>query len=152
MFVLAGAGLSACDNALVAAVRECRLEQHVRLLDETACPQALLSACDLFCLPSAWGEGFPNAVGEAMACELPCVVTRLGDAPDLVDNTGLVVEPGDREALAQAILRLIRLGHVGRTGLGAQARARIAERFSLPHVAARYVEVFEEALAAAPSK
>jgi glycosyltransferase involved in cell wall biosynthesis len=76
----------------------------------------------------------------------------LGDAPDLVDNTGLVVEPGDREALAQAILRLIRLGHVGRAGLGAQARARIAERFSLPHVAARYVEVFEEALAAAPSK
>src|SRR5215469_3376459 len=148
VFVLAGAGLDGGNAALAAAVRECGVEQHIRLVGETASPQALLSACDLFCLPSAWGEGFPNVVGEAMACELPCVVTRLGDAPDLVDNTGLVVEPGDREALAQALLQLIRLGHAGRAGLGAQARGRIAERFSLPRVAARYVEVFEEALSA----
>lgn len=148
VFVLAGEGLNGADAALAAAVRECGLEQHVRLLGETASPQALLSACDLFCLSSAWGEGFPNVVGEAMACELPCVVTRLGDAPDLVDDTGLVVEPGDREALAQALLQLVRLGPVGRAGLGARARGTIAARFSLPHVAARYVEVFEEALAA----
>jgi glycosyltransferase involved in cell wall biosynthesis len=83
-----------------------------------------------------------------MACELPCVVTRLGDAPDIVDKTGLVVEPGDREALAQAILKLIRLGRHGRADLGAQARVSIGERFSLPRVAVRYVEVFEEALGA----
>lgn len=147
VFVLAGEGLNGANAALAAAVRECGLEQHVRLVGETASPQALLSACDLFCLPSAWGEGFPNVVGEAMACELPCVVTRLGDAPDLVDSTGLVVEPGDREALAQALLQIIRCGPAGRGGLGAQARGRIAERFSLPRVAARYIEVFEEALA-----
>jgi glycosyltransferase involved in cell wall biosynthesis len=148
VFVLAGAGLNGAEAALAAAVQECGVERHVRLLGETASPQALLSACDLFCLPSAWGEGFPNVVGEAMACELPCVVTRLGEAPDLVDDTGLVVEPGDREALAQALLQLIRLGPVGRAGLGARARGRIAASFSLPQVAARYVEVFEEALAA----
>ena len=148
MFVLAGEGLDYANVALAAAVPECGLEQHVRLLGETTFPQALLSACDLFCLPSAWGEGFPNAVGEAMACELPCVVTRVGDAPEIVDATGLVVEPGDREALAQSILQLIRQGGAGRAALGAQARARIGERFSLPQVAARYVEVFGGALSA----
>jgi glycosyltransferase involved in cell wall biosynthesis len=148
MFVLAGENLNSANVALAAAVRECGVEQRVRLLGETASPQALLSACDVFCLPSAWGEGFPNVVGEAMACELPCVVTRLADAPDLVGKTGMVVEPGDREALAQAILRLIRLGHVGRAGLGAKARETIADRFSLPRVAARYVEVFEAAASA----
>jgi glycosyltransferase involved in cell wall biosynthesis len=149
VFVLAGEGLDCTNRTLAAAARECGVEQHVRLLGETSAPSALLSACDLFCLPSAWGEGFPNAVGEAMACELPCVVTRVGDAPDVVDTTGLVVEPGDREALAQAILQLIRLGPVGRTVLGGQARSRIAERYSLAHVAARYVQVFEEALSSA---
>ena len=148
VFVLAGHGLDRANVALAAAVRECGVESHVRLLGETASPQALLSGCDLFCLPSAWGEGFPNVVGEAMACELPCVVTRLGDVSDVVDKTGLVVEPGDREALAQALLQLIRLGCHGRADLGAQARVSIAERFSLPRVAARYVEVFEESLAA----
>jgi len=148
-FVLAGEGLSDSNVALAAAVRQCGLERHVTLLGETPAPQALLSACDLFCLPSAWGEGFPNAVGEAMACELPCVVTRVGDAPDLVDATGLVVEPGDREALAQALLQLMRSGRVARAALGAQARARIAAHFSLPEVAARYAEVFEAALSRA---
>jgi glycosyltransferase involved in cell wall biosynthesis len=146
MFVLAGDGLNSANVSLAAAVRECGLEQHVRLLGETASPRALLSACDLFCLPSAWGEGFPNSVGEAMACELPCVVTRVGDVPDIVDTTGLVVESGDREALAQAILQLVRSGRAGRAALGAQARSRIAERFSLPDVAARYVEMFDGAL------
>lgn len=146
MFLLAGHGLNGTNDTLVAAVRECGLQQHVRLLGQTDSPQALLSASDMFCLPSAWGEGFPNSVGEAMACELPCVVTRVGDAPDIVGSTGMVVETGDREALAQAIVQLIRSGRAGRAALGAQARARIAERFSLPRVAARYVEVFEEAL------
>src|SRR5215831_176098 len=86
MFLLAGHGLEGTNETLAAAVRECGLEQHVRLLGPTDTPEAFLSACDLFCLPSAWGEGFPNSVGEAMACELPCVVTRVGDAPDLVDG------------------------------------------------------------------
>ena len=146
MFVLAGDGLNAANATLAAALRQCGLERHVRLLGETAFPQALLSACDLFCLSSAWGEGFPNSVGEAMACEVPCVVTRVGDAPDMVDGTGLVVEAGDREALAQAILQLIRSGRAGRAALGEQARASIAERFALPRVASRYVEMFEEAV------
>jgi len=145
IFALAGPGLDAGNAALSRLIRECRLEQHIKLLGETRCPQALLSACDVFCLPSAWGEGFPNAVGEAMVCELPCVVTRVGDAPDLVGSAGLVVEPGDREALAQALLQLVRLGHGGRSQLGAQARNRIAADFSLPDVAARYAAVFDEA-------
>jgi glycosyltransferase involved in cell wall biosynthesis len=148
MFVLAGAGLSRSNTALAAAIRDCGLEQQVRLLGEVTVPQALLSACDVFCLSSALGEGFPNVVGEAMACELPCVVTRVADAPDLVDTTGLVVDPGDREALAQAILRLVRVGHSGRAHLGGQARARIAECFSLPKVADRYADVFDEAVSA----
>ena len=147
LFVMAGAGLDGMNTALAAAIRECRLEQYVRLVGETTCPQALLSACDLFCLPSAWGEGFPNAVGEAMACEVPCVVTRVGDGPDLVGATGLVVDPGDREGLAQALLQLVRLGPTARAGLGARARSRIAESFSLPDVATRYAGVFDEAVA-----
>ena len=149
LVVMAGAGLDGMNPVLVSAIRECGLETQVRLLGETACPQALLSACDLFCLPSAWGEAFPNAVGEAMACELPCVVTRVGEGPDLVGATGLVVDPGDQKGLAQALLQLVRLGPSGRAALGARARTRITESFSLPDVAARYAEVFDEAVSTA---
>jgi len=148
LFLLAGSGLPG-NGRLLEAVRECRLEGKVRLLDETASPAAMLSACDAFCLPSAWGEGFPNAVGEAMACELPCVVTRVGESPEMVGETGLVVEAGDREALAQALLRLVRMAQPGRARLGALARARIAQHFSIGSVATRYADLFEEASAPA---
>ena len=145
LFVLAGAGISD-SSRLVAAVRDFGLQAKVRLLGETDCPQALLSACDLFCLPSLWGEGFPNVVGEAMACELPCVVTRVGEGPAIAAETGLAVEPGDPRALAQALLHLVRLGHAERTRLGCLARERIAQNFSLSRVATLYENQFREVL------
>jgi glycosyltransferase involved in cell wall biosynthesis len=145
LFVLAGAGIS--DNPrLAAAVRGNGMQAKIRLLGETDCPQALLSACDLFCLPSAWGEGFPNVVGEAMACELPCVVTQVGEGPAIVGETGLAVDPGDPEALAQALLQLVRLECAERTQLGRLARDRIAQNFSLSRVATLYENHFREAL------
>lgn len=61
-------------------------------------------AADLLCLPSAFGEGFPNVVGEAMASGLSCIVTAVGDSAELVGTTGTVVPPREPEALARAML------------------------------------------------
>jgi len=148
LFLLAGAGLGDDNRQLAQAIRQSGLEGKVRLLGPTQQPHSLLSACDLFCLPSAWGEGFPNAVGEAMASELPCVVTSVGAGPELVGDTGLVVGPGDRAALAAALLQLIRAGAASRARLGKLARERIQACYSLPAVATRYAEVFDAALSA----
>ena len=87
-------------------------------------------AADLLCLPSAFGEGFPNVVGEAMACGLSCIVTSVGDAADLVGMTGRVVPPRDPHELARAILDLakpIRESH----SRNLAARYRIIENFEL---------------------
>lgn len=87
-------------------------------------------AADILCLPSAFGEGFPNVVGEAMACGLSCIVTSVGDAADLVGMTGLVVPPRDPCGLARAILDLakpIRESHA----CNLAARHRIVENFEL---------------------
>jgi glycosyltransferase involved in cell wall biosynthesis len=87
-------------------------------------------AADILCLPSAFGEGFPNVVGEAMACGLYCIVTSVGDAADLVGTTGRIVPARAPCELARAILDLakpIRESHL----CNLAARRRIVENFEL---------------------
>ncbi|MDX6513937.1 MAG: hypothetical protein QOE36_3441 [Gaiellaceae bacterium] len=64
--------------------------------------QAVYSALDVCTLASRFGEGVPNVLGEAMACEVACVATDSGDTRRLLDGVGRVVPPGDPAALAGA--------------------------------------------------
>lgn len=64
----------------------------------------LMNAADVFCLASS-REGWPNVVNEALACGTPAVATRVGGIPQMViaDEYGLIVPPGDQEALTAAL-------------------------------------------------
>ena len=79
---------------------------------------------------SSTDEGFPNVVGEAMACGIPCVTTRAGDAERLVGDTGLAVAPGDDAALAEALSRLLGESAAAREARSRACRARICADFS----------------------
>jgi glycosyltransferase involved in cell wall biosynthesis len=69
---------------------------------------SVLSAADIFLLVSAFGEGISLAIGEAMLCGLPCIVTDVGGNGRLVGDAGIVVKPGDAGAIREAILDLAR--------------------------------------------
>ena len=92
---------------------------------------AVYNALDLLCLSSTFGEGFPNVLGEAMACGVPCVTTDVGDAALVVGETGEVVPKGDAEALAQGMLhQLARLEHKG-DALRTACRERVEANYSV---------------------
>lgn len=144
--LLVGKGLDEQNHELHELVRTFGLMDSVRFLGERADMPRLMPAFDVVCSASSWGEGFPNVVGEAMACGVPCVVTDVGDAADVVGSTGKVVAPGDPEALARALRQLIEMDPESRQRLGAAARERIAKYFSIEHVARQYEALYAETL------
>lgn len=105
---------------------------------------ALTAGFDIACLASRFGEGFPNVLGEAMACGVPCVATDVGDAAAIVDGAGIVVRPGDPSALAEGLAGLAALPETERRALGMSGRARVLAEFSLPAVASRYAALWRE--------
>jgi glycosyltransferase involved in cell wall biosynthesis len=99
---------------------------------------AALSAADLVVHPSL-NEIFPNAVGEAMACGRPVVAADAGGTAELVggNGAGVLVPPGDADALAAAVRELFESPE-RRERLGEAARRRIAAEFPLALMIDRY--------------
>jgi glycosyltransferase involved in cell wall biosynthesis len=102
----------------------------------------VLAASDVVVSSSRFGEGFSNALAEGMACGLPAVATDVGDARLIVGDTGLVVPPGDRYALADALGTLAREPAAVRAERGDRARARIVENFSLSRAIERFGQLY----------
>lgn len=141
-FALVGNGMSSDQPALKSAIATQELVDKFFLLGERSDTPRLTAAFDIACSASAWGEGFSNAVGEAMASGVPCVVTDVGDSVYAIGNTGLSVPPRDPEALAKAICSLIEAGATSRRELGAAARRRIENEFSIGAIARRYDDLY----------
>ena len=105
----------------------------------------LAAALDVFSL-SSYCESFPNVVGEAMACAVPCVVTDVGDAAWIVGDTGRVVPPRDPGALAEAWAEMLNLGRDGRAALGRAALSRVGDYFPVKAIVQHYETLYEAVL------
>ena len=98
---------------------------------------AVYNAFDVMTSSSAYGEGFSNVVGEAMACGVPCVATDVGDSAWIVGETGQVVAAKDPDALANGWREILLLSEARRATLGRAARQRILKEFAPIRLAQR---------------
>ena len=146
--VIIGRGMDASNQQLGALVRESGIGSQISLLGERTDVPAWVAGFDVAALSSAWGEGFPNVLGEAMASGVPCVATDVGDCGWVVGPHGIIVPPRQSEAMANALARLIDLGSDARHQLGLAGRARILQYFSLQEVVRQY-EALHRSVAAA---
>jgi glycosyltransferase involved in cell wall biosynthesis len=102
------------------------------------------SACDVFVLPSEY-EAFGIVLLEAMACEKPCVATDVGGVPEVLVNgkTGILVEYGNPDALANAIIELLGDDEKSKT-MGRAGRERVKNNFIWPKIVDKIEKLYEE--------
>ena len=142
--VCAGRGITGADTALAALAAQDDLRGHVHLLGPRTDAPGFLAGLDVLCVASRWGEGFPNVLGEALACGTPCVATDVGESRTILEGVGKVVPPDDGAALATALTGMLELPATDRAELGRRGRERVAEHYALDAVARRYVELWSE--------
>jgi glycosyltransferase involved in cell wall biosynthesis len=140
--LLAGQGMDKHNSALEALLAARRLEESVFLLGVRTDMPRVMSALDGLVLPSLHGEGFPNVLVEALACDVPCVATDVGDSAIILNGCGEVIPPGNTEALSLAMLRLLDMPECVRISTACSGRVRVLERYGLERVRDLYATAY----------
>ena len=100
------------------------------------------SRAEIAVVPSLY-EGFGLPAAEAMACEVPVIVTSGGALPEVVGEAGILVPPGDADALATAIKQLLNNKQLQRQ-MGEVGRRRVESKFSWKQAAEAILEIYQE--------
>jgi glycosyltransferase involved in cell wall biosynthesis len=134
------------------AIRQAAYQLNVplQLLGQTKDIQSVLASADVFVLPSH-SEGAPNALLEAMAAGMPCVATRVGGVPEILDSgrEGLLAAAHSPQDLAATIEKML-ADPLQAAALGAAGQRRMQQDFSSHARAQRLAAIYAEALRSAP--
>jgi len=140
--LLIGRDVNKENQQLIQEIKRVGLEDRILLLGERNDIPALLNGMDYLVSPSLWGEGFPNVIGEAMACGTPCIATDVGDSAFVINDAGFVVPPGNAEAMAAAMIQAAQHTPEMQTQLGNKARQRILDHFRQEMIAESYEAIY----------
>ncbi len=132
------------ENKILEPLVPAWVRDRFHLLGERGDVSELMCAMDVFCVSSAWGEGFPNVIGEAMAVGVPCVATDVGDSAIVIGDTGAVAPLRDEKALSAAISKLLMMSSEERYALGTSARVRIEKKYTLETIVKKYAALYEK--------
>lgn len=143
--LLIGPKIVASNRVLQGLIKEKNLEQYVRLCGVSTNIPEIMNFVDCHVLPSA-AEAFPNVVAEALACSVPCIVTDVGDAGDMVGDDGWVVPPRDAVALALAMRNVMEAFEDTETWeeLKLRCRKRALNNLNVQQMISAYEEVWME--------
>jgi len=136
-FVFIGDGAPAYRAELIALAEKLGLVKSVIWTHGRNDMREVYSAFDIMSLSSAYGEGFPNVIGEAMACGVACVVTNVGDAAEVVGKTGFVIRPQSPARLVEKWKEMLDQTCEAREARAEAAKRRIYENFSVATLATR---------------
>lgn len=144
-YLLCGNGITWENQQLAQWIEEANVRSRTFLLGRRDDINRITASMDIATSSSA-GESFSNVIGEAMACEVPCVVTNVGDSSVIVGDTGMVVPPEKPGEMAKAWAKMIDMHTEERAQLGTAARERIMEHYNLPGIVHRFEDLYKDIL------
>jgi len=130
-FVCVGAGERRYEASLRKLATDMGLDESLVWAGSDSNMPAVYNSLNIASSSSSYGEGFPNVVGEAMACGVPCIVTDVGDSARVVGPSGIVVPPNDDEALCSAWIKMLSFDSKKLRALSIFSRNRIVDQFSV---------------------
>ena len=148
-FILCGDGLGPDNEKLTELLSSLELDRRVVLLGPRSDIELIYPALNVLTLCSIAGESFPNVLCEAMACDVPCVATKIGDSAEIIGDCGRIVPPRDPDALANAWRAVLEKGR--RFGDG-EVRAHVAARYGLKKMCAQYEALYRSLAQSAPKR
>ena len=137
-------GQGSVHKVLQGEIAVIRSLERIKLLGRVDDVRELLWASDIFAMPSL-KEGLGVAALEAMASNLPVIASDVGGLREVVEDerTGIIVPPGNSKQIASAIQRLAE-SEALRAQIGAAARARAVENYSMEKMAAQTLALYRE--------
>jgi glycosyltransferase involved in cell wall biosynthesis len=142
--LLAGTGVISGNDWFAQVLPALPGGERVHLLGERSDMETFQTSLDLAVLSSAYGEAFPNSLGEAMACGVPCVATDVGDSREIVGGAGLIVPPHRPDLLALAILEVLGMAPTSRRNLGLLGLERVRSNYTIQCVSSLYESFYRE--------
>jgi len=145
VLLLAGKDVDENNVELADRIHRNSLKSRVILLGAISEPEKIFPIFDMFCL-SSYSEAFPNVLGEAMSCGVPCASTDVGDAKRIIGDTGVIMSSPSSTDIAEAIYNLISLSIHQRLILGEKARQRIIDLYSIEKIIDQYEQLYTKLL------
>ena len=142
--VLVGDGITVENKKLMRWINDLSLCDHVRLLGEYNDIPLIMNMLDIHVL-SSLGEAFPNVIAEAMACTTPCIATDVGDAKNIIGNTGWVVPAEDSVLLSDSLFNALSemSGSSSWEDRKVKSRNRIIENYSIDKMCIDFYKTWE---------
>ncbi len=141
-FVLCGENIQKGNACLDGMLNKMGDVSYLHLLGIQHDMASITAGFDIAISNSTVGEGFPNVIGEAMACGVPCVATDVGDSRFLISDTGITIPTDHHEILATACIELLKMKKDTFQELRRKAQLRIQRHFGIKKITKQYEQLY----------
>lgn len=141
-FLYVGKGNDSNNTELLSSIQAKNLESKVHLLGERDDINKILSAIDIFTLPSR-GEAFPISLCEAMLCEVPCIATNVGDVDFIIGGITATINLSSFDLFYNSIINIGEQSKDARKLIGRKLKDRVNKNFLIEKVAISHQEIYE---------